>query len=136
MYKRSIALNEVALTDSRIMLPVDIQSRFKIPLTLVTETVTANGYTTDFDLSMISAMEVQIKVTAVGGTSPVLNVYIEGKFEGSGDYKVIASQEGITTTGSWFFTINPLVFRYIRIRWTIGGTSPSFTFRVEAQGMV
>jgi len=135
MYRRSVALNEVAFTDSRIIVPVDIQSRFKTPMTLVEYTVTANGSTMDFNLSMISAMEVQIKVVSVSGTTPTLNVYIEGKFEGSGDYRVIASQENITTTGSWFLTVNPLVFRYIRVRWTVGGTGPSFGLRVYAQGM-
>jgi hypothetical protein len=65
-----------------------------------------------------------------------LNVYIEGKFEATGDYKVLASQTGITSTGVWFLTVNPLAFRFIRVRWVVGGTSPSFTFTVVAQAMV
>jgi hypothetical protein len=119
-----------------IMVPTDIQNRYKAPLTLYSGTVTANGNYTDIDVSPYSVLEIEIKVTAVSGTSPTLDVYIEGKFENTGDYKTLASQTGITATGIWYFTINPNAFRYIRVRWVVGGTSPSFTFRVDAQGMV
>jgi hypothetical protein len=81
-------------------------------------------------------MELALKVTGVSGTNPVLNVYIEGKFDTSGDYKVLVSQEGITGTGTWFFTITQLIFKTIRVRWVVTGESPSFTFRVDAVAMV
>jgi len=125
------------IADSDIIVPADLQSRYKPPgTTLYSGTVTANGNTADIDVSTISALEVEIKVTAVSGTNPTLDVYIEGKFEATGDYKPLASQTGINATGIWFFTINPLIFRYIRVRWVVGGTSPSFTFSVVAQAMV
>jgi len=79
---------------------------------------------------------VELKVTGVSGTSPVLNVYVEGKFEDTGDYKPLVYQEGITGTGVWFFTITKLAFRFIRVRWAVSGTSPSFTFGVYAQMLV
>jgi hypothetical protein len=125
------------IADSAIIVPIDIQSRYKPPgMTLYSGTVTANGNTADIDVSTISALEIEIKVTAVSGTTPTLDIYIEGKFETTGDYKVLASQTGINTTGIWFLTIDPLRFRYVRVRWVVGGTSPSFTFRVDAQAMV
>jgi len=105
-------------------------------MTLYSGTVTANGNTADIDVSTISALEIELKVTTVSGTSPTLDVYIEGKFEATGDYKTLASQTGITATGIWFLTIDPLRFRYIRVRWVVGGTSPSFTFTVAGQAMV
>jgi len=125
------------IEDSTIIVPVDLQARYKSPgLTLFSGTVTSNGNTADIDVSPYSILEVEIKVTSVSGTTPTLDVYIEGKFEATGDYKVLASQTGINATGVWFLTVNPLVFRYIRIRWSVGGTSPSFTFTVVAQAMV
>jgi hypothetical protein len=125
------------IADSNIIVPTDLQSRYKPPgMTLYSGTVTADGNTADIDVSTISALEIEIKVTAVSGTTPTLDVYIEGKFETTGDYKVLASQTGINATGIWFLTIDPLRFRYIRVRWVVGGTSPSFTFRVDAQAMV
>jgi hypothetical protein len=81
-------------------------------------------------------MELLLKVTSVSGTNPILNVYIEGKFDTVGDYKVLVYQEGITSTGIWYFTITQLIFKTIRVRWTVSGESPSFTFRVDAVAMV
>jgi hypothetical protein len=126
-----------SIATSEIIVPVDLQARYKPPgLTLFSGTVTSNGNTADIDLSLYSIVEIEVKVTAVSGTTPTLDVYIEGRFEATGDYKVLASVTGITSTGVWFLTINPLVFRFIRIRWVVGGTSPSFTFTVVAQAMV
>jgi hypothetical protein len=126
----------VKLNDSAIMVPVDIQGRLKGYTTLYSGTVTASGNSSDSDLSVYGAMEVLIKVTGVSGTSPTLGVYVEGKFEATGDYKTLASQTGINATGTWPFTVNPLIFKLVRVRWVVGGTSPSFTFSVQAQTMV
>ena len=127
----------VNIAAAAIMVPVDLQARYKSPgLTLFSGTVTSNGNTADIDVSLYSVIEVEVKVTSVGGTTPTLDIYIEGKFEATGDYKVLASQTGITSTGIWFLVVNPLTFRYIRVRWVVRGTSPSFTLTVAAQAMV
>jgi hypothetical protein len=127
----------VNIAAAAIITPVDIQARYKSPgLTLFSGTVTANGNTADIDVSIYSILEIEVKVTSVGGTTPTLDVYIEGKFELTGDYKVLASVTGITSTGIWFIVINPLTFRLVRVRWVVGGTSPSFTFTVAVQAMV
>jgi hypothetical protein len=63
-----------------------------------------------------------------------LDVYIEGKDQVSGKYKTLFSQTGISAVGTWWFTITTLAFKYIRVRWVIGGTSPSFTFSVGMEG--
>jgi hypothetical protein len=130
-------LVRVRIAGSDIIVPIEEQSVYKSAgMTLYSGTVTHDGNTADIDISTFSALEIELKVTSVSGTSPTLSVYIEGKFEAANDYKVLASQTGITSTGTWFFTVNPLVFRYIRVRWLVGGTSPSFTFGVYAQAMV
>jgi len=125
------------IADSAIIVPTEAQSRYKpAGMTLYSGTVTASGNSADIDVSTISALEIELKVTAVSGTSPTLSVYIEGKFEVTGDYKPLVYQEGITATGIWYFTINPINFRYIRVRWVVSGTSPSFTFTVAGQAVV
>jgi hypothetical protein len=130
-------LIRVRVEDSTITIPTDLQARYKSPgVTLYSGTVTSSGSTGDIDVSIYSILEIEVKVTSVSGTTPTLDVYIEGRFEATGDYKVLASQTGITSTGVWFLVINPLVFRYIRIRWLVSGTSPSFTFTVATQAMV
>jgi hypothetical protein len=126
----------ITLKGSRITVPTGIQYRYKTRIALYSGTVTANGNSSDIDVNPYSVIEIEIKVTSVSGTTPTLDIYIEGKFENTGDYKVLASQTGITTTGIWFATIDPYAFRYLRVRWVVGGTSPSFTFRVDGQGMV
>jgi hypothetical protein len=115
------------------MAPTDIQAIYKSSATLYSGTVTASGNTADIDVSNFTVLEIELKVTSVSGTSPALSVYIEGKFEDTGDYKPLVYQENITSTGIWFFTITKLAFRYIRVRWTVSGTSQSFTFTVTAQ---
>jgi len=136
MFKRYADIVNANIQGSDIMVPIDIQNRYKAPLTLYNGTVTANGNSRDADVSPFSVIELELKVTSVSGTAPTLDVYIEGKFENTGDYKTLASQTGITATGIWYFTINPCAFRYLRVRWVVGGTSPSFTFRVDGQGMI
>jgi hypothetical protein len=125
----------VNLVNSQIILPVEIQSNYKTNLTLYSGTVTASGNSNDLDFSLYKYVEIELSVTSIGGTSPSLDFFVDGKFEGSGDYKTLVSQTNITATGSYYFTINPLIFRYIRVRWNANGTSPSITFAVYAQVM-
>jgi hypothetical protein len=118
------------------MAPSDIQAVYKDKAILYSGTVTSSGNSADINVSNFSVLEIELKVTSVSGTSPTLSVYVEGKFEDTGDYKPLVYQEGITGTGTWFFTVTKLAFRYIRVRWVVGGTNPSFTFGVYAQMLV
>jgi len=126
---------KVGLHEAGIIQPVEVQSNYKEAFVVWSGTATASGSTTDIDVERFRALEVELKVTAVSGTAPTLSVYVEGRFETTGDYKVLASQEGITGTGIWFLTMDPMRFRRMRVRWVVGGTSPSFTFRVDAVGV-
>jgi hypothetical protein len=114
------------------MSPNDIQAVYKTFTTFFSGTVTTSGATADIDVSNFTVLEVEIKVTSVAGTSPALDVYIEGKFEATGDYKPLVAQENITSTGVWFLTISKLAFRFIRVRWVVRGVNPSFTITVTA----
>jgi hypothetical protein len=116
-----------------VLAPADIQAVFKSSAVLFSGTVTSSGNTADIDMSNFTVLEIELKVTSVSGTNPALFVYIEGKFEATGDYKPLVYQENISSTGIWFFTITKLAFRYIRVRWVVSGTSPSFSFTVTAQ---
>jgi hypothetical protein len=120
------------------MVPVDLQARYKPPgMTLYSGTVTSSGNTADIDVSLYSSIRIMVKVTAVLGTEPTLNIYIEGKYEATGDYVPLLSKTGITSTGIYELgQLDNLCFRYIRVRWVLGGTSPSFTFTVTAQALV
>ena len=126
----------VKISDTAIALPVDVQYRRKESLTLFSGTVTASGSTADISVSDFSAMEIVVKVTAVSGTTPSLSVYVEGKFETTGDYKPLVYVENISSTNIWYLTVTQLIFGTIRVRWVVSGTSPSFTFTVAAEAVV
>jgi len=128
----------ILLSNARIMMPADWQGvapeAVKGSLTLLAVgTRTSSGSTGDIDIQHYRNLDILIDVTSVSGTSPTLDVYIEGKFTGSGKYYPVAQQLNINTTGSWVLQVRDIPYRYIRVRWVIGGTNPSFTFGVYAE---
>jgi len=115
-----------------------IQYRRKSALgALVSGTFTANGQSADINVENLTSARFWIRVTAVSGSSPTLTVHVEGKHEHLGDYETLVSRSNITSTGAWLIgsQVDNMVFRFIRIRWVLGGTSPSFTFTVTGQAM-
>lgn len=89
----------------------------------------------------IKAARVQLDVTAASGTTPTLDVVLEDSLDGTnwntiGTFaqKTAAGREVINLHGgkAESATFQPLFARRWRVRWTIGGTTPSFTFSVLA----
>ena len=126
---------KIALVETTIKQPVDIQDHWQESVALLPSAArTTSGNTADIDVGRFICAEICLDVTAVSGTNPTLDVYIEGKSQVSGKYKTLFSQTGINSVGTWWFTITTLAFKYIRVRWVIGGTNPSFTFSVGLEG--
>lgn len=100
---------------------------------------TATGNGTGVDLNDYDGDVVFILDSAAGtGTSPTLDVTVEA----SADNSTFAAVSGAaftrvtTTAGRQKLVINhDDVARYVRIVYTIGGTTPSFTFSVTAVGL-
>jgi len=97
-----------------------------------TRAVSANSGT----LEGYSAVErgiVQLNVTAASGTTPTLDVVIEDSVDGT-NWNTFATFTQKTTTGIEVVRIADTVAfsDIVRIRWTIAGTSPSFTFIVNS----
>ena len=130
-------LLRVRIADSGVIVPVEEQSVYKPPsIILYSGTVTASGSSPDIDVSTLRSVRIMAKVTAVSGTAATLDIHVEGKYEATGDYVPLLSRTGITATGVYELgQLDNLCFRYIRVRWVVGGTSPSFTFTVVAQAM-
>lgn len=132
--KTAAGSHKVALVESTIKQPVDIQDHWVESVTLLTSGArTSSGAGSDVDVGRFICAELCLDITAVSGTSPTLDVYIEARNQYTGKYKVLFQQTGITTIGTYWFSINPMAWRYLRVRWTIGGTSPSFTFSVSGE---
>jgi hypothetical protein len=124
-----------ALVETTIKQPVDVQDHWQESVTIAPSAArTASGNTSDIDVGRFMCGEICLDVTAVSGTSPVLNVYVEGKDQLSGKYRTLWSRTGISAVGTFGCTVERLAFKYIRARWTISGTSPSFTFSIGMEG--
>ena len=94
---------------------------------------TATGTTTsvDNDASRASGAVANLHVTAVSGSSPTLDV----KLRHSSDNSTFAD----VTAGAWTqatavtsqrISVSGTVNRYVSVTYTVGGSSPSFTFAV------
>jgi hypothetical protein len=91
------------------------------------QAITANGSSSNIDIGGYPYVFVFIYVSAVSGTSPSLNVYLNAYDEVSGQSVSIASVTNITATGTYYISASGLAVRYVNVSWTVGGTSPSFT---------
>lgn len=96
---------------------------------------TTSGSSADITLNSGSKLAVYLDVTAVAGTTPTLDVKVEAKDPASGKYFALASFTQKTAAGSEVVFIGhgsdtKFPVRTFRVSYTIGGTTPSFTFSV------
>ena len=94
--------------------------------------ITANGDSGSTPLLITRGHTVVffINVTAVSGTSPTLNVYIDIQDPISGAWANQYSFPQITAVGLYYQPLQVQSTKY-RVRWVLGGISPSFTFAVN-----
>lgn len=76
-------------------------------------------------------LRAQLNVAAATGTSPTLNVLIEDSLDGGTTWNTIGTFAQKTSTGREVINITNPFSPLLRISWTIGGTTPSFTFAVD-----
>ena len=77
----------------------------------------------------VTAMRCQLNVTAASGTSPTLDVVIEDTLDGT-NWNTVGTFTQATGATRQVINISAPFGDTVRTRWTIGGTSPSFTFAV------
>ena len=78
-----------------------------------------------------SSIRAQLNVTAASGTSPTLNVIIEDSVDGGSNWNTIGTFAQRTGTGREVINVTTPFGDQLRVTWTIGGTTPSFTFAVD-----
>jgi hypothetical protein len=93
----------------------------------------------DLDVSKCRRIAVDINITAVSGTSPTIQFFIDRKDVNGVYYQlwssnVVSTAVPISTTIGAFATINQALGANVRLRWTITGTTPSFTFSASITG--
>lgn len=72
----------------------------------------------------------QLNVTAVSGTFPTLDVVIEDTIDGT-NWNTVGTFTQRTAVGRQVINVTTPFANRLRVRWTIGGTGPSFTFSVD-----
>jgi hypothetical protein len=92
---------------------------------------TASGNGTAVDTRESSTLRLLLDVTAASGTGPTLTVTIEQSSDGSTwrDHSSFAQATGVTSERKTFGGVD----RWVRAKWTLGGTTPSFTFSVVGE---
>lgn len=92
---------------------------------------TVSGTSGDFPhFGPTETLRAQLDVTAAAGTSPTLDVVIEDTLDGT-NYNTIGTFAQKVTTGREVINITTPYADTLRVRHTIGGTTPSFTFSVR-----
>lgn len=77
----------------------------------------------------VSKIRAQLDVTVVSGVTPTLNVVIEDTLDGA-NWNNIGTFAQKTASGREVINITTQFASRIRVRWTIDGATPSFTFSV------
>lgn len=71
-------------------------------------------------------------VSAASGTTPTLDVVVEDTLDGGTTWVQVAAFTQSTAAGSKRLDITSPFADRLRVRWTIAGTTPSFTFKILA----
>lgn len=82
-------------------------------------------------LGPAKTIRAQLNVSAASGTTPTLDVVIEDSVDGGATWNTIGSFAQKTAAGREVINITNAFGELVRVRWTIGGTTPSFTFAVD-----
>lgn len=93
-------------------------------------TFTASGNSSGFDSAGMASLSVDFRVTAVSGTLPKLDIDIEVS-EDNTNWFHLFSFPRITSTGNNRAQAIRIAGRYYRVKRTIAGTTPSFTYSMQ-----
>lgn len=97
---------------------------------LAAVTATGNGASQDNAAASTNGFLAQLHVTAVSGTTPNLTAVVQQSTNNS-TWTTLGSFTAATAIGSEAITGTGTVNRYLRISWTVTGTTPSFTAQVS-----
>ena len=95
--------------------------------------VTATGSGSACDVSQYTQALVTLDVTAVSGTTPTMTVKIQTSDDGGTTWYDLPNASFTQATGATTQAIQITNFGdMLRAAYTVGGTTPSFTFSVKA----
>ncbi len=100
---------------------------------------TASGTSGPIAVGPLTTLAVDVTVSAASGTSPTLALYLDRQ-AADGNWYVLWTGTKLTAAGVASASVGPgcstaaVVTSYVRLRWVIGGTTPSFTFGASIFG--
>lgn len=100
---------------------------------------TGNGDSGDLTVSSYVELAIDANITAVSGSSPTLQFFLDRKGS-DGIYYPIWNSSSITATGQVSASVGAGLATAqsfnatVKLRWVIGGSSPSFTFSASIIG--
>ena len=97
---------------------------------LAAVTTTSNGTSQDNTAATSNGFVAQLHITAVSGTTPSLTAVVQHSTNNS-TWTTLGSFTAATAVGSQVITGTGTVNRYVRIAWTVSGTTPSFTVQAS-----
>jgi hypothetical protein len=95
---------------------------------------TATGQGAAVALGDRGTLRLLLDVTAASGTGPTLDVTVETSFDGATGWRSLGTFAQKTAVASERKSF-PGCDRYVRATWTVGGTTPSFTFSVAGEAV-
>lgn len=75
------------------------------------------------------SLRAQLNITAASGTAPTIDVVLEDTIDGT-NWNVVGTFAQKTAAGREVINITLPFSDRLRARWTVAGTTPSFTFTV------
>lgn len=76
-------------------------------------------------------LRAQLNVTAASGTAPTLDAVIEDSVDGGATWNTVGTFTQATAATRQVINVTTPFADTLRVRWTVGGTTPSFTFAVH-----
>jgi hypothetical protein len=101
----------------------------EIPAASAARTASGNSGTLS-GYGAAKTLRAQLDVTAASGTTPTLDVVVEDSVDGGTNWNTVGTFAQKTTTGREVINVTTPFSDDLRVRWTIGGGTPSFTFSV------
>lgn len=95
---------------------------------------TATGTGDTAEMGEMSTMRLKLDVTAASGTAPTLDVIVETSPDGAANWQTVATFAQKTAVSSEL-NVFPGCDRFVRAKWTIAGTTPSFTFSLLGEAV-
>ena len=95
---------------------------------------TTSGESASKDLGTCAEALAIAKVTAKSGTTPTLDIKFQTSHDGTDFVDLGDAFTQITTEGTYVKKLAANFGKYVRAAYTIGGTTPSFTFSLQVVG--